>query len=1460
MEDYNKVLEATSVAENANGVAAEKMTVYNESLEAAQNRLTASVQQFAQDSNLDRTLALAYDGLSKVVEILNILLNKIPVLSPLIKALGVALSAAFAAGIIEKIVGTSKALSSIVSIVPSVISSLSGAGSAAEAFGSALYAAGGPIGVILGLLGAIVAIAPAVYSAWQDIFPSAEQKAERSRKALEESNAELDETNSKISETVKQIQEIDEKGTLTLTDEVEKDRLEEQLDLLKQIRENQEAINKEKNKQALSDEQAKAKEMTSYNQDEMYQYQTGIQTTQNYATAISSSNINELIAAYKQLNEEKKNLNTTDEDYAEQLATNQQLTTSFTTKLLEQKQAYLDEMKALAELGDTSSDTYKNLQKNVDQINATLDPSKYPKLKIESMIDTDGSEDKIKAAISKGGSSGFKELKGYADKFAQDILSDKITEAQWKEALGIPSTESLGVNELSTEILNIFQQMFNNISESSNAATEGFKNQQEAIEAYNQAEADLAEQTDILTVAYSEMNNQGHLNSSTVTALKKQYPELTDALITQNGQVVINTDTLQNLTNSIYDNEIASITAERNKTLETINQTRLRIAAYNAEITALEGLVKAGDETAEFDQNIAYQHREDAINQLNDARKAVEEANAEIDKLNAQRAKGLQNNNVSGVSKSKSSGTSAADKAAKEFENEIKDKVKNLKSIVELYSENANWDDPSVIKEFQGRYDKLLDEVINDPKARKVLADVFNLDISDMPVEKQIQELTTLWQKQAGTILESYQKLLKNLAKEDLNSAKAIINAYKEGVYGAWSSQEAFDAAEANYSKFIEKITNDADYRAAMADALNLGDISAKSVEEQVELVTKALLKSTGTLEDAQQELYDKASKNIKALQDKIEDMLDTAIGLLEKAGDFLFDVLGKQDDIYQKQLDNLDKIKTKMSREKEDFEDQIDKQKEKLKLEEEELKKKDELKEKNKDIADIDAQLLELQYDNSKEAQAKRLKLLDERAKAEKKLKKYETETSYDTKTDALEKEKKDYEERYKIQERMLEDQKTAIEDAKKAAKDTLDNTKKTFDYIIKILNSDFVKNLISKALINSGSDTVTNLLTGYNKLFGTGIDSDVTGTIKEAYKSLKDIGGATETSFVNTGKTFSNVIKNMASSGGGIIQKFANGAKGITSTVLNGINTVFNNGVGFIQRLTQYGINSLGSLGSIGSGIISNLGGVASQVVSTVIQGGSKLLSGIGGIVTSLGKGIGSLLGIGGTAGATGAAAAGGAAATAGGAGLLSTLGTAGVVILGGANAIGSIGAYWKDTATLWKNKDKNFGQKLGGTLLNAAKMMIPGYGLYRIGKAIFGKHHSGSDYVKKQNPMLDKMLGLGNDETVSILKVGEAVVPTWANNATPSSSSNRFTGSPFGNAVDTAVKSTRVNTKTYSSSDNSSINISMPINIQGDADASTVNSLKKEADNIVNKVLRTINNQTRLGGYKNIKAATI
>ena len=1460
MEDYNRVLEATSVAENANGVAAEKMTVYNESLEAAQNRLTASVQQFAQDSNLDRTLALAYDGLSKVVEILNILLNKIPVLSPLIKALGVALATAFAGNMLKNIWETSNLIGQLPSLATTATSAIGVLNTTLFTIGSVAV----PIWGVVAAITAIGAVAKVAWNSWKDAQPEAQVK--KANEALQESQQNLDETNNKIAEINKQISEINSKGTLTLADEQQKENLQEQLDVLKEIKKAQNDIN-EANK-AVSKEKTQKEIKSRYGDNKsVEEYQSSFVGIAPRLYDTESASVNQLLANIAQLNKEKQNLDKTDENYANRL---QQLNSQMdaqTLALQNQKLTILQDMQTLQNLGDTSSDVYKMLQEQLDTVNLALDPSNFETIKVQNLVDTSGISDKLQEAVQDGGEAGQKTAEAYANKFAQQILnSDDSIKAAWAQAMNI-DVDDLNIDNLTQELLGKFQQMYGQVNQAifeltseqvadwTTEATNALVTQDEAMKDYISTVANVTEKQEILNAAYSEMKEKGELSVATVQKLIEQEPSLVSALTVENGHIRINIDSLQDLSNGYFNTAIETKKQQITQTQSVIDETKKRIEAINQEMIALGKLIKkrieAGEKVSATDLD-TYRGQQKTKYYLEQQGKQAQETKddlqEQLDALDKLEKAGLTYTPSKNPSSSKSSGKSATDKAAKEFEDSIKEKVQNLKSIVQLYSENANWDDPTVIKEFQGRYDKILNEVINDPKARKVLADAFNLDIKDMPVEQQIQELTTLWQKQSGTIQESYQKLLKNLAKEDLSSAKAVIEKYKDGIYGAWSSDEALNAAKADYQKFIDKITNDADYRAAMAEALNLGDISGEPVEKQIEAVINALLKSTGKLDDAQQDLYDDASKNIKALQDEIGDMIDTAIDLLEKAGDFLFDMLGKISDRYDAQIDNLDKISDELDDQKDAFEDKIDQQKELLKLQKEEMDNADELAEKNKSIADIDAQLMELQYDDSAEAQAKRLKLLDERAQKEKDLADWQKDNDYNVKIDALDKEKSEYEKTIEAEKKAIEAQKQILQDAQKQFETTLGNIQNGFNTFIKILSSDLVKNLISKALIGTGQDTVTNLLTGYNKIFGSGIDSDVTGTIKEAYKSLKDIGKATETSFVNTGKTFNNVIKDMASSGRGIIQKFANGAKGISSVVLNGINTVFNNSVGFIQRLTQYGINSLGSLGNIGNGIISNLGGTASQVVNVVIQGGRKLLSGIGGIVTSLGKGISGLLGIGGTAGATG------------GAGLLGTLGTAGVVIVGGANAIGSVGAYWKDTIELWKNKDKNFGQKLGGTLLNAAKMMIPGYGLYRIGKAIFGKHHTGSDYVKKQNPMLDKMLGLGNDETVSILKVGEAVVPTWANNATSSASSNRFTGSPFGNAVDSAVKSARASSKSLQNSGEQSINISIPINIQGDADASTVKALKEIRKDIVNDVMKTINNQTRIGGYKNIKAATV
>lgn len=1462
MEDYDKVLEATSVAENANGVAAEKMTVYNESLKAAQNRLTASVQQFAQDSNLDRTLALAYDGLSKVVEILNILLNKIPVLSPLIKALGVALATAFASNMLNNLAKTSTGIGTIISTIGSAIPNLqklvslvgsefvtamTTAGGGLAGLKAGAIAAGGaittlisPVTLTIAGLGALLVIIPKVVTWFNNLKNAKENALKQSSQELDEANQNLEETNSQIKDIQDKINEINSKDSMTLTDQAEKERLEEELETLKQIKQVQEDIAASKKSETLQGTKDVIRE--KYSEDEYgFNYygaltsapQTGDYQKDTYEA--QTANIGELIANIKYLDEAKKNLAATDEDYQAKLTQVNQLEQENTQQLLSKKQELLEYKQQLIELGDTSSEEYQLVNDRINDITIALDPSSFPKIDLGEMIETSGMENKIKMVVQSGSEAGKEVAERYAESLAEEIENNPVSLEAWKEALNIPDGQELGVDQLTQEILALFQEMYGGISEASETASQGFTDQHTALDAYQEAVQNVHDSTTDLTAAYQDMISKGYISESVVKKLTAAHPELTKELKLENGQYKINLQTLKDAYTAEVNKAIGSIEAEKKQTEATATQIKKRISLYEQEIEALSQQAYVGGDESAKAKLIGAQHSLDSAKwELDRILKEAEGANDYIDDLK-KNAENWSPVSSSAASKAKS----AADKAAKEFENEIKEKVQNLKSIVQLYSENANWDDPTVIKEFQDRYDKILNEVINDPKARKVLADAFNLDISNMPVEQQIQELTTLWQKQAGTIQESYQKLLKNLAKEDLSSAKAVIEKYKNGIYGAWSSDEALNAAKADYQKFIDKITNDADYRAAMAEALNLGDISGEPVEKQVEAVINALLKSTGTLDNTQQDLYDDASKNIKALQDEIEDMIDTAIGLLEKAGDFLFDMLDKISDRYDAQIDNLDKISDELDDQKDAFEDKIDQQKELLKLQKEEMDNADELAEKNKSIADIDAQLMELQYDNSAEAQAKRLKLLDERAQKEKDLADWQKDNDYNTKIDALDKEKSEYEKTIEAEKKAIEAQKQTLQDAQKQFETTLGNIQNGFNTFIKILSSDFVKNLISKALIGTGQDTVTQLLTGYNKLFGTGIDSDVTGIIKEGYKSLADIG--------------SDTLNNVSNYNNRIVKSATKGIKSIISNTTNGVKSIFDSSNGFMKRLTSNGISSLNTIGTNGKGIISSLAGTANSLLSNL----NRFASGIGQIAT---KGISGIFsGIGGmTSGVAGGMGGIGLA----GAGLSSALPIAaiGAGVLSGALANVST---WYNNIKLWKDKDKSTGKKILGTIGNLILPFLPGGMLISAGKALsslFKKHHTGADYVKKQNPMLDKMLGLGSDETVSILKVGEAIVPTWANGANSSGSSNRFTGSPFGSAVDSAVKTARVNTRTYSSSNSSSINISMPINIQGDADASTVNSLRKEADNIVNKVLKTINNQTRIGGYRNIKAATI
>lgn len=1540
MEDYNRVLEATNVAENANGVAAEKMTVYNESLEAAQNRLTASVQQFAQDSNLDRTLALAYDGLSKVVEILNILLNKIPVLSPMIKALGAVIVTAFSANMVTSLVKGSEKLalvgagfSDMITKIKTVISVLS---SMQFAFGAFSVSALGAIAGVSAAVVALVAVIGSLKKAWDDAQPEAQLK--RSTEALEGSKQELNEAKSSLDEINKKIQEIDSKGTLTLADKAEKGKLEDQRDVLQQIYDYKKKINEENEKQVKEDtgnvmaeryasgtsefDEAYKKALEKRaKREEADKYISTAGTGPSEYYDVQSASVAELTSNIKLLTEEQEKLKNAEGDHGKELESNNQKLQENINQLRQKGAALGEDISKMQELGLTDTDYYKNAIAQWNQLQVALDPSGWGKVEIGQLIDESGFEgvlsnlhDKAVQAVQKAGQDSSKEaqaqaqqamsqLDGYitaeANKIAEKIANDEDLKKQFAEWLNI-DPKDIDSDKIFEVVKQQLQQAYGVAADAANTATTANKEYNasltttsELADIVGQSEVDLANETKSLSDAYNAMIKNGKITKTQMAALIKQYPELTDAIEVQNGVIRINTEVLQEKYQQVIKTHDQVIQDQIDETNKVIEQTKERIKAYQAEIVALQTVQlsrnvfvnEAIDPETGFGISGRSQSVEGKGNRFGSAnviQSAIDEANKQLDeyqkKLDVLLASLHTGDELTYTGTSSSSGKTAADKAAKDFENAIKEKIKNLKSIVELYSERTDWDDPTVIQEFTNDYNNLFDEVINNPKARKILADSFNLDISEMSDEKAIEALTALWKKQAGTIDEARQKLQDN---------------YLKGIQDA-----------------------------------------AKAEKEQ----------------------FDEAKKQIEELNKMTTNMIKTYVGLLEKAGNLVFSLLEKVSDRYDKQIDNLDKIMDGLDDQKDAFDDKIDAQKEYLQLQKEEMDNEDKLAEKTKSIADIDARLIELQYDDSAAAQAERLKLLDQRAEAEKDLKDLQAEQAYDSQINALDAQKKQFDKDIEAQKKALEEQKKALEESQTKFENTLNKIKSGFDGFIKVLNSDIFQNLAANLLNSIDGDTLKQALYSWNRLFGSGIDADVTNTlqaygtagkygwtpgknmqdflnmftqgsntqqqildqVEQAISSNKagnlDISGyKNNIDFLNkswdsfkqnaidsvtqVGESSQSVVKNLWDFGNKMLNQESASGSGVVRTIAKGISTTIKSGKKGISTFLQQGIQANQALGVSGQGVLSQVGNFAQGIMklvgssgggilNTVLQFGSTLLGKISGTSLSLVKGITtvggngiatignlgiqvlkslsgvatSIFGSSATAGITSmiptlGSAAGGLGSTAGLLGLGAKGGLIGLAVAGGAIAASGIKSnlknLWGSNLPTWK--------KVTGTALNFLTPAGLISGVKNIFKGIFGRHHSGADYVKKQNPALDKILGLGSDETVSILKVGEAVVPTWANNASSSASNSNYTGAAT-QAVRAAQQASRISSSVNNSNSSVVNTISIPINIQGNADESTVKLLREESDKIAKMVFKQINKQTNMSGYRNIRAATI
>lgn len=906
MEDYNKVLEATQVSENASGTAAEKMTIYNDSLTAAQNRLTAAIQEFAENSNISQLMITGIDLLTKIIQLLDLLLNKIPLISPLLRTVGTAFVVAFGTNAVSSVINTTKHMSQLIKIIKD-------AASATTIFG------GVSMPVFLGIAAAIgvaVGAGKLFYDLWKDNTPEA--KLEQANEKLQESQEKLDETNEKIAEIQGKIKDIDDKGTLSFADEQEKQKLQDQLDLLNDIKKTQEEINeinqKKTNDATYNDVKSRWDGQTSTDFDkatsdlkdrqELYGIETNDVSTSDASGLVA--NIRSLTEAKKQLTEETQSYiaSASEEDkqtvqYQNKLGMYQSQLDKYTneidenTKALKEKKVALDEdIIAMQNAGKTNTEEYQNLINLRDAIQLELDPSNWATTKLADLLDTSGMTEKVQDAVKESGGKATEEVQDQARDMAKKIMADDTLKESFAKAFNI-DVNKMNLSTVMRQIIVMFQQMFGEIKQAGEESQYGFSSLSDVQEAYQAELQNIHDKTVTLTAAYQDMNKQGYISETNAKKLLAAYPQLADKVQLVNGKYVITTQTLKELNNAVVDESITNIKSQKEQTIATIEQVKKRIKAYKSEAAAL---AQNADDPSAKARLIGVEHSIDIAGmQLDKLLSSVDEADSKIAELEKykQNWNPKSNSSSSGSGGSKKTPQEKALEAAKDAYNldkttldtkkeELEVVKSNLEATKEIYETEKDRleNDKDIIEQHKKLLEQELDEVKD---AQDAMADL--IDLTEKKLKQQYEN-----------------------EKTRLNSIKDYIGEIQDAVDGVKDNYEDVldktkeklkldKKAEENQKKITDKAKAIADIQRQLAE-LEFDD-SASAQTQKAELLSKLNDAQDDLEEEQKSQAYDQAEQAVDDAKEKLNtvfDQIDAAIdgveSVIDKYIDYVSDVL----------------------------------------------------------------------------------------------------------------------------------------------------------------------------------------------------------------------------------------------------------------------------------------------------------------------------------------------------------------------------------------------------------------------------------------------------------------------------------------------------------------------------------------------------------------------------------------
>lgn len=1352
MNDYKEVLEATTIAENANGSATERMSIYTESLTAKINSFKTTWTELVNDLNLDSLIGTVVDFGTKLLEILNILLNKIPVLSDVLKRFITAQSINILAGAVIKAMNRIAGPEGIKGLLTGLVNLkdvMDNVALYAYSFGDEFIKAGGGV---QGFVAALRYISPASLAAIQPMtlvaaavvalttaltagiiawnkYNSAEAKLDRAKSKLDSDKESLEETGQKLDEINSKIDEID-KSNMTISEQKQLDLLNQEKEALEKIRETKQGI--------VDDDEAAYNKQRKQQLDDIYGgYTNSVDDAYNskklqdinwsggndnyYSTYdIENANIQELLANAKILYEQKEKLIQQGKVESQEYKDLEEQEKQNNLAIQEQIPSLIQVQSEYEELGGKANDTYKNITNLILEAKQQTDPASWAKINLADVIDTDGFISKLDATSSEA----FNQIHAQALKTAREIVDDPELSQEWSKHFNIDLSTEEGWKSLVNIIQNELTNAFNDATDSAHE----FKSASDVFNDYITIASDMEEQQTLLNKALGEMQYNGELSSGTVQKLIEKYPELSDKIEVNNGKLQLESQYLNETWQAQQQAARDKVKSQIDETNDTIKCIKTRIQAYMDEAQAIKTMYSGVD--------------------LSNA------ANAAAASGDVKRARQL------------------GDMITRQQQ----EQTKNEKSLQELQSilDNMNFTD------------------LTPTKPSGYSSGKKSGSGSKTDPEKEAYEL---------------KKSEIEVVQKQLELEKSKLEQQKKGLEQQKSALE-LDKSQIELQKQIK--------------------------EQQLDII-----------EDA---------------EDGIDDIIDLIKKMTKQDYENLKTKLGEVKDYIGDFKDALDDVK-------DTYDDLVDDAKDKLKAEKEAADNQKKLEDGAKSIAEIQAQLAEIQYDDSADAQAKRLELTASLNEKQQDLEDEMKDQAYDTATDALDKTKDKVDNIF-----------DAIGDILDASQDAIS------DYITYISDELESEGNLYQAAVAQFNDTsegaqeeLYNRLIEYNNKYGDSINKTVTEPWNEAIAAVEKYKEVAGSANIDTVRQYLGTRDTQLNASIKLDEQTIDGLDNQIDQIKMDMDKVDQQVTQFEQAISQvkdalsqleinYKVTSntsdAGAQGAAGTGndyaygLIKGLlqqAGVDTSTLPATYQGFVDALRQTTEAATGTSEALDNLtdktedttpevedLGnksedTGNQTGETVEPLKDLADSGEQAAGALS----------GVANAASgsSSGSGFGNLLTFLTGGDTDkFVQNFA---TNAIRKYLPK--LIKAGVSMIGKLHDGTDEVKKSNSWLDKMLGLGQDETARILKVGEAVIPDYANDAV-----QNMDGASIRPTVTTP------NTSNIKTTNNSELNIDM-----GDLDISGIDTteLRNELANIkresANQVYSTLYRYIKVGGYRNVRS---